>query len=67
MNFQDSAKATALMWAASVGYGEIVQLLLQAGADVNLKNRGGYTALMIAEFNGYKNVVRSLQKAGAQE
>ena len=55
------------MWAAHRGYKQAVELLLQAGADVNLKNRGGYTALAIAEFNGYKDVVRFLKAAGAKE
>lgn len=55
------------MWAVHRGYEEAVGLLLRAGADVNLKNRGGYTALMIAEFNGYRNVVRKLLAVGTQE
>jgi hypothetical protein len=55
------------MWAAHRGYADAVQLLLDAGVDVNVKNRGGYTALMIAEFNGYPDVVQLLKAAGAQE
>jgi len=35
VNLQDSAGATALMWAVHRGYG--AGLLLRAGADVNLK------------------------------
>ncbi len=55
------------MWATSRGYTKAVQLLLQAGADVNLKNQGGYTALMLAEFNEYQDVARLLRAAGAVE
>jgi ankyrin repeat protein len=42
-------------------------MLLQAGADVNLKNQGGYTALMIAELNHYRGIAKILEEAGAQE
>lgn len=38
-----------------------MQLLVQAGADINAKNRGGYTALALAEFNGYQDIVQLLQ------
>jgi len=54
------------LWAASRGEQEAVELLLKAGADLNLRNRGGYTALMIAEFNQYPAVVQMLRSAGAQ-
>jgi ankyrin repeat protein len=59
--------ATALMWAAHRGYTDVVRMLLNVGADVNMRNQGGYTALMLAEFNGYSDVVRLLRIAGAQE
>jgi ankyrin repeat protein len=55
------------MWAAHRGYTEAVQVLLDAGVDVNVKNQGGYTALMIAEFNSYPKVVQLLKAAGAKE
>lgn len=42
-------------------------MLIQAGADVDLKNQGGYTALMIAEFNNYRSIWTILKQAGAQE
>jgi uncharacterized protein len=51
------------MWAASRGYNEAVQMLIKAGADVNLKNQGGYTA----QFNGYEDVVQSLRAVSAEE
>jgi len=41
--------------------------LLDAGVDVNMKNRGGYSALMIAEFNSYPEVAQQLKAAGAQD
>jgi hypothetical protein len=39
--------------------------LLKAGADVNLKNRGGYTALAIAQMNRNREIARSLKASGA--
>jgi ankyrin repeat protein len=55
------------MWSAHRGYIAAVQMLLDAGADANMKNQGGYTALMLAEFNGHPEVVKRLKVAGAQE
>jgi ankyrin repeat protein len=59
--------ATALTWAAHRGHTDVVQVLLDTGVDVNVRNQGGYTALMIAEFNGYPEVVKRLKAAGAQD
>jgi len=44
---------------------KLVELLLQAGADINAKNNYGWTALMWASKYGYKDVVKLLIKAGA--
>jgi len=42
------------------GYKEVVELLLENGADVNAKNKDGMTALMYAAEKGYKEVVELL-------
>jgi len=55
------------MWAVAEGYSQAVDILIQFGADVNLKNQGGYTALMIAEFNNYRGISKILREAGARE
>ena len=47
-NARTGEGGTALMIAASRGYTEIANLLLEAGADVNLSNRVGGTALHMA-------------------
>jgi uncharacterized protein len=51
---------TALMWAATEGYLDIVNLLLKHKADVNVKNAANYTALMYAVESNYRNVVSVL-------
>jgi ankyrin repeat protein len=54
------------MFASMRGYTELVDLLLQAGADVNVAPEcGGGTALIYASINGYEEIVRLLLKAGA--
>jgi ankyrin repeat protein len=57
---------TALMAASQTSQdGELVQLLLDAGADPNLKNKNGGNALMIACGAGNEATVKKLLKAGA--
>lgn len=71
---------TALMAACSAGSPQLVQLLVDKGADVNLRSKGfpvatsplgsrqpsGGTALMVAALNGKPEIVRILLKAGAK-
>jgi uncharacterized protein len=52
LDYQDKTGATALMWAANQRRVEIVKILLQAGADPQLKNQGGLTAADIAKLSG---------------
>jgi ankyrin repeat protein len=44
----------------------ITRLLLQAGADPNFRERGGYTPLHVAAHNGDVEILRSLLVAGAE-
>jgi ankyrin repeat protein len=44
-----------------------VQLLLDAGVDVNAKNGYGETALTVAIGKGHEDVENVLRKAGARE
>ena len=52
---------TALIYAAEYVNLEIVQFLIESGADVNIKNNDGKTALDLAETEEIKEV---LKKAG---
>lgn len=56
---------TVLMFAAISGQSEMVDVLLEHGADVNVKNKVGSSALMMA--SGYPNVYKKLKAAGAEE
>ena len=47
--------ATPLMRAARAGDGEVMRLLLKAGADPNLKTKEGNTAMMFAAGVGYRD------------
>ena len=72
-------QTSALMWAAAEGHGDVVDVLLEAGANPNhqgyitsLTERhnadhptGGMTALMLAARNGDDALVRRLVKGGA--
>jgi ankyrin repeat protein len=44
----------------------IVELLVDAGADVNLADRDGVTPLAHAEKRGYAGMARILKAAGAR-
>ena len=64
VNAKDNYGNTALMWASQHGYIEVAKLLIEAGADVNLR---GTTALMIALEEGHTEIVELLKEAGAKE
>jgi len=72
-------KQTALMWSSAEGHLDVVDALLKAGSNPNLKAHvtsitkrqnadhptGGFTALMWAARNGHEEVVRRLVQGGA--
>ncbi len=57
---------TALMSAAAAGYPEIIQELLQAGANSNDRDAVDYTALALAAENNHLTAVRVLVAGGAE-
>jgi len=62
----DGDGTTALMFAANLGYTEIVRSLLDAGANVNLsRKRYGLTALMLAASANQVDIVQLLILRGA--
>jgi len=56
---------TALMWASSEGNEEMIQLLIDCGAKVNLQNFGGETALYLAAARGFDQLCMILLEHGA--
>jgi uncharacterized protein len=62
---------TPLMVAAGLGHQDIVETLIEHGANVNAKNPLGWTALMKAIYNyeldrGFPEIVSTLIAAGAE-
>jgi ankyrin repeat protein len=56
---------TALMWAAAEGHANVVEMLLEVGANVHIRLDSGFTPLLFAVREGRLDVVRVLLKAGA--
>ena len=54
--------ANALLLAADKGYAQIVELLLFAGADPNVRNKLGQTGLIVAAMNGNHTMVKIFLK-----
>ena len=59
--------STPLISAASFGKNDIVKALIDAGADLNLKNNDGATALHVAAFFARIEIVQLLIDAGADK
>jgi ankyrin repeat protein len=57
--------ATALMWAAHEGHADIVQLLLDNGADIDARQELGRTALWYSAQQDRLGAARLLVAAGA--
>jgi ankyrin repeat protein len=55
------------MAAAYKGYGDIIQMLIEAGADINAKDSRGDSALKISVRGGYTRITELLKKSGAAE
>jgi ankyrin repeat protein len=70
VNHLNNLHWTALLEAVILGngkenYQEIVQLLVDHGADVNITDKDGVTPLEHAEKRGFKEIERILKEAGA--
>jgi ankyrin repeat protein len=61
----DLDRGAAIGKAAAAGHTEIVELLIRAGANVNLSDRAGFTPIASAAYAGYGDIVRLLVDAGA--
>ncbi|KAI6235467.1 hypothetical protein M3Y95_00054700 [Aphelenchoides besseyi] len=57
---------TPLIIAAGRGYGDVVHVLLNSGAEVNSSDKFGSTALIWSARKGYTEIVEELLNAGAE-
>jgi ankyrin repeat protein len=64
VNLRDNAGNTALSLAAQLGDRQMVELLIERNANVNLENQKN-TALLVAANNGFKSIVELLLAKGA--
>jgi ankyrin repeat protein len=64
-NVRDTIDQTPLIVAADSGCKDIVEMLLQAGANIEHRNDQGETALISAAQEGHKEIVQMLLDAGA--
>ena len=62
LNSTDNAGRTALMLATLGGHVEVVERLLAAGADTELKDTSGQTAAQMAKRLGYQQIESALKK-----
>ena len=66
INIRSVSGATPLIAASTGGQTEIIRLLIEKGADVNLREDvGGSTALLAAAFFGHTEIVEMLIDKGA--
>jgi len=61
VQYQDRKGMTALMHASSLGYPNIVRVLLDAKADPNLISNESRTAIIYASESGKKNAIPTMQ------
>lgn len=67
VNHRNTAGNTPLHWASLNGHLEIVKQLVNAGADMWMKNSAGHLALFEAERAEKNGVVQYLLQAGGKE
>lgn len=66
-NIRNADRMTPLLFAASSGFVEVVDLLIANDAQVNTKSKSGDTSLLLAIKNSHIGVVRSLVAAGSKD
>jgi len=61
----EDRRCSAVLDATMGKYKDIVKVLIEAGADVNIQSKDGQTALIVAAGSGDDETVEMLYKAGA--
>ena len=62
---QNDLKAAPIQSATAAGHAKIVRMLLENGANPNVREQGGYTPLHAAAQNGDEEMIRALIFGGA--
>ncbi|MFC2074733.1 3-hydroxyacyl-CoA dehydrogenase NAD-binding domain-containing protein, partial [Bdellovibrionota bacterium] len=65
LNIKEGRGFTALHFAVSNGYNQVVSHLLEMGADPNIRANDGFTAIMTARYQGNEIFVNLLSEHGA--
>ena len=65
LNHQDSNNCTALHVAVESKHADVVQVLIDAGADIEMKTNKGHSPLDVASVSGALTTMKMLVKAGA--
>lgn len=66
-NARNATGKTALIVAASQGHANIVMLLMENNATIDLKDKEGNTALSYAETNGFPEVAKLIKQGPPEE
>ena len=66
-DMRDVEKRHALLVAAEQGQAEIVEALVEAGADVGVKDKVGRTPLVVAVWREHDQVVQVLTEAASKK
>lgn len=66
INKIDKEGLAPIHWAADSGFSEVLEVLIDAGADVNLQDSEGQTALHYASSCGQTECIKSLLHHGAR-
>ncbi|MDD5249476.1 MAG: ankyrin repeat domain-containing protein [Rhodocyclaceae bacterium] len=62
---REARQWTALHYAVFAGHGEVADLLLERGADINARSPNGSSVLMMAVYEGREDMARRLLARGA--
>jgi ankyrin repeat protein len=67
VNAQANSGATPLMMAVQTGQRDLVQILLNKGADARAKDKNGQTPLSLSVKRGDAEITNLIKGAGATE